>query len=233
MRVLAVGAHPDDVEILCAGTLARYAREGHDVTIACVTDGAAGHAEIPPATLRGIRRDEATAAAGVIGAEVLFGALPDELVFDDEKGRLVVVDVIRRARPDVILTHFPGDYHPDHRAVSEMVFAASFVASLPNVATGVPHHPLVPPLFFMDTLAGVGFLPEDYVDVTDTFEVKQRMLECHRTQLDWLADHDGIDVLGLVETVARLRGLQCGVALAEGFRAARQWPRARAERLLP
>lgn len=233
MRVLAVGAHPDDIEILCAGTLARYARDGADVVMCVATDGAAGHMEIPPDELADIRERETRASASVIGAELIWLGLPDELVFDDEGTRLLFVDAIRRARPDVILVHPPDDYHPDHRAVSSLVFNASFVASLPNIPTEHPAHATVPPIRYMDTLAGKGFHPTEFVDISETFETKRRMLECHASQLEWLRDHDDIDIVDFMTVVSKTRGIQAGVAFAEGFREADAWPRTKPQRVLP
>ncbi|MDH3674677.1 MAG: PIG-L family deacetylase, partial [Anaerolineae bacterium] len=101
MRVLAVGAHPDDLEILCGGTLARYAQEGHAVIMCVATDGTAGHMEIKPPELAQIREREARAAAEVIKAEFIWLGYPDELIFNDRETRLAVIDAIRQARPDV------------------------------------------------------------------------------------------------------------------------------------
>ena len=233
MRVLAVGAHPDDIEILCAGTLARYAADGADVVMCVATDGAAGHMEISPDELADIRERETRASAEVLGADLIWLGLPDEWVFDDPSTRLLFVDAIRRARPDVILTHPPNDYHPDHRAVSELVFNASFVASLPNIETEHEAHTTVPPIRYMDTLAGKGFHPTDFVDISATFDTKRRMLACHASQIDWLRDHDDIDIIEFMTVVSKTRGLQAGVAYAEGFREADTWPRTKPFRTLP
>ncbi|MFQ6130546.1 MAG: PIG-L deacetylase family protein [Armatimonadota bacterium] len=233
MRVLAVGAHPDDVEILCAGTLAKCAARGDEVHIAVATDGAAGHKVILPPELAEIRRREATAAAQLIGAQINFLAEPDELLFEDERTRLKMIDALRVADPDLIITHGPEDYHPDHLTCSRLVFGASFVSSVPNIKTEHAAQEKIGALYYMDTVAGAGFLPEEYVDITDTFVQKREMLSQHESQLTWLKEHDDIDILEFVETVARFRGLQCGVQYAEGFRAAHIWPRQKAERLLP
>jgi LmbE family N-acetylglucosaminyl deacetylase len=233
MRVLAIGAHPDDLEILCGGTLARCAARGDVVTMGVMTDGSAGHAEIGAAELAAIREREARAAAAVIGAEFTWLGLPDEFVFNDEPTRRRLLDAIRAARPDLILTHDPDDYHPDHRATSRAVFDASFVMGLPNVMTPSPPHPGVAPIYYFDTLAGVGFQPSEYVNITETFTTKQAMLAAHESQVAWLRHHDAIDIQAFVETVARFRGLQCGGEYAEAFRPAHAWPRLRAERLLP
>lgn len=233
MRVLAVGAHPDDLEILCAGTLARYVEAGHAVVMCVATDGTAGHMEIKPPELAEIREREARAAAEILGAEFIWLGFPDELIFNDEETRLVFVDAIRQARPDVIITHAPEDYHPDHRVVSRLVFDTSFIASLPNIETDHPAHPVVPPLYYMDTLAGKGFHPTEYVDITSTIETKHRMLACHASQVKWLKDHDDIDIVEFMEVVAKTRGIQSGVVFAEGFKHADVWPRTPAGRVLP
>ncbi len=232
-RVLAVGAHPDDLEILCAGTLAKYARQGAQVVMAIATDGSAGHMIIPPRELADVRHTEARNAAAVIGAELDWLGFSDELIFEDIATRLRFVEMIRMARPDLILTHDPGDYHPDHRAVSRLVFDASFVAGLPNVKTEHGAHPGVQPLYYFDTLSGAGFVPTEYVDVSETYEVKRKMLECHASQLAWLKDHDNIDMFDFIDVMTRSRGLQCGVVRAEGFRSEPAWGRARSYRLLP
>ncbi|MCZ7545519.1 MAG: hypothetical protein M5R40_19235 [Anaerolineae bacterium] len=137
------------------------------------------------------------------------------------------------AKPDVILTHDPHDYHPDHRAVSRLLFDASFLSGVPHVETAHAAHPGVPALYYYDVLTGVGFNPTEYVDIGETFKLKHKMLSCHESQIGWLMDHDGIDVLDLMTVMARSRGVQCGVAYAEGFRPEMGWGRVRPYRVLP
>jgi LmbE family N-acetylglucosaminyl deacetylase len=232
-RVLAVGAHPDDVEILAGGTLAKYTQAGAQVSIAIATDGSAGHMLIPPDELAGIRQREARQAASLIGADFYWLGYRDELLAEDIPTRLAFVDLIRAARPDVILTHNPEDYHPDHRATSRLVFDASFTSGLPNIKTEHPAHPGVPALFYFDSPGGTNFIPTEFVDIAATYEVKRAMLACHASQVKWLADHDHIDILDVIYITSRSRGLQCGSHLAEGFRSELAWPRQRPARLLP
>jgi len=233
LRILAVGAHPDDIEILCAGTLARYAAEGHKIFLGIATDGAAGHAEILPDQLRDIRAREATEAAAVLGAELRFVGEEDEWLFHDRPTREKFVELIRWADPDIIITHNPQDYHPDHRACADLVFAASFLSTLVNIMPEVPAQSKMATLFYMDSLAGTDFTPEYYVDISETMETKLEMLRKHETQLKWLQEHDGIDIIEFVQAVAARRGMECGVEYAEAFTVARVWPRLRPERLLP
>ncbi len=140
------------------------------------------------------------------------------MLFEDIATRLQVVDAIRVAKPDVILTHDPGDYHPDHRVVSRLVLDASFLSGLPQVRTQHECHPAVQPLIYFDTLAGAGFVPTEYVDVTDTFAGKQAVLQCHAGQFTWMSEHDAVDLVDLIQVMTRVRGLQCGVRHAEAFR---------------
>jgi len=232
-RVLAVGAHPDDIEILCAGTLARCRARGDDIAICVVTNGNMGSMTIQPPQLAAIREAEARESASRLEAEFHWLNIPDEFLYPDHETRMRFIEMIRAARPDLILTHAPNDYHQDHRTVSELVFVSSFIGAVPNVQTASPAHPQIAPLYYFDTLAGVDFLPTEYVDITETLETKLAMLRCHRSQLEWLGDYNGIDIVEFVTTVARFRGLQCGARYAEGFRRADAWPRVTTSRLLP
>ena len=233
-RVLAVGCHPDDIEVACAGTLARYRQLGHEVILCHLCNGDMGHKVIDPDTLKSIRTREAEASGTLIGAEVLNGGIGDLTLYADNKAtRDKVVDLIRYARPDIILTHSPEDYMPDHVATGKLVFDASFTATLPHYETALPFHPVIPPIYYMDTLAGVNFLPAEYVDISMVITDKLEALNCHHSQIDWMRDHDHIDFLDFVETCSKYRGLQCGVRYAEGFQAAAVWPRLPVRRLLP
>jgi len=233
MRILAIGAHPDDLEILCGGTLAKYAENGDEITMAVVTDGAAGSTELAIEELRKLRRQEAEESAKLIGADFIWLGEPDELFFENKESRLKILDLIRKAKPDVIITHAPSDYHPDHQAVSHAILNASFVATLPNIKSAHEAHERVCPIYYMDTLAGVNFQPSDYVDITAHFGMKQQMLACYTSQIRWLQYHDNIDILELIETTAKFRGYQIGVKHAEAFQSAQYWLRLKSERLLP
>jgi LmbE family N-acetylglucosaminyl deacetylase len=231
--VLAVGAHPDDIEILCGGTLAKYAQKGVKVSMAVSTDGAAGHMVIPPKELAEIRHAEAKASAAIIGADFYWLGLPDGTLYDTLENRMVYVELIRKAKPDVIITHFPNDYHPDHIAVSKLLFGASFISGLKNVKTESPFHPEVQPLVYFDSVNGANFLPTEFVDVTETWAIKRKMLECFESQITWLRDHDHVDFFQMVEVQTRARGYQCGVEFAEAFGSENVWPRSCPYRLLP
>ncbi len=233
MNILAVGAHPDDLEILCGGTLARYAKEGHRVVMAHVNNGNKGHHHIPPDELAETRDKEAIESSSIIGAEHINIDIDDLDAYVEREQILKCVDVIRGTEPDVIITHSPDDYMPDHSVSARIVFDASFVATLPHVKTEYEHFDRVTPVYYMDTLAGVNFKPSEYVDITETFETKQKMLSCHKSQLDWLKEHDRVDILKFIQTVAEFRGLQCGVRFAEAFSRVEKWGRNPVRRLLP
>lgn len=233
MRVLAVGAHPDDLEILCAGTLAKYRARGDAVVMCHVANGDKGHFMIPPDELTKIRRQEARDAAGVIGAEAREGGFLDMEIHDSDASRLRLIEIVRAAHPDVIITHHPDDYHTDHKAVSALMLEASFSATVPHLRTATVFLPKLPVVYFMDTLAGIHFQPTEYVDITPFFEQKKEMLSKHESQLVWLKDHDNYDALDALETMAKFRGYQCGVKYAEGFMRYQVWGRNRPGYFLP
>ena len=234
MNILAIGAHPDDIEIACAGTLAKCVKRGDRVIVCHVSNGNLGHVVIPPDELAEIRRKEARRAGSLAGIEVICAEFGDLDIFDNNKAaRDRIVDVIRYANPDLIITHNPDDYMPDHTAVSRLVFDASFTATLPNYASKVQGAAKLVPIYYMDTLAGVNFQPTEYVDITDEIDLKLQMLNCHESQIVWMRDHDHIDFPDMVKTCSRYRGYQCGVAYAEGFRQCQVYLKGTAKRLLP
>lgn len=231
MNILAIGCHPDDIEVACAGTLIKYAKQGHKVTICHIANGNMGHVEIQPDELRGIRLAEAKKSGSLAGIEVVTCDVGDLLVHDNIPQRDKVVDAIRNARPDTIIAHSPNDYMPDHVAASKLAFDASFSASVPHYGRGEAAK--LTPIYYMDTLAGVNFVPTEYVDISDEIDMKLEMLECHVSQMKWMRDHDGIDFAEFVKTCARFRGLQCGCRYAEAFTQCLAWPKIIAKRLLP
>lgn len=234
MNVLAIGCHPDDIEIACAGTLAKFVKQGHNVTVCHVANGNLGHVEIMPDELRDMRAEEARKAGALAGIKVVSCDIGDLLVYSEDRSqRDKVVNVIREAQPDLIITHSPDDYMPDHTAVSKLVFDASFAASVPHYESAVTAASKVTPIYYMDNLAGVGFTPEDYVDISDEIELKLSMLECHVSQMKWMREHDHIDFAEFVKTCARFRGLQCGVQYAEAFTTCRMHGKVVPARLLP
>lgn len=234
IRVLAIHAHPDDVEFQCAGTLILLREAGHQVTIATMTPGDCGSAVHDAETIAAIRREEARASAALIGADYLCLEFRDLAIFNDDESRRRVTEVLRRTRPDVILTAPPVDYIADHEMTSLLVRDACFAASCPNYATRQwePAPPMagIPHLYFVDPLEGSDRdgvrVPVDfYVDVSRVFATKQQMLACHASQREWLLRQHGIDEY--LESQARwgaVRGTEIGVEQAEAFRQYRGHP---------
>ncbi len=234
MRVLAVGCHPDDLEIGCGGTLARMAAEGHEVYMCHVCNGDMGHMVIMPDELGKLREGEAENAGAILGAKKVYNVDSGDCrtYSHDDNVRREMVRIIREVRPDFIITHDPNDYMEDHLQVSQLVFETSFTASVAHMYPEYPAYEVVP-IYYMDNLAGHNFLPEDYVDVTEYIDVKIKALECHESQLKWMLEHDKIDFAEFVKSCSRFRGLQCGVQYAEGFRGCMAHMRKATKRMLP
>jgi LmbE family N-acetylglucosaminyl deacetylase len=231
--VLAFGAHPDDLELLCAGTLARYAEKGVKVFMCNVTDGAKGGLGGDPEKIRKKRQVEAAASAGVIGAVSLAGPFRDGELEATLESRRWIIDTIRQCAPDVVFAHHPHDYHPDHKAVSSLVVDAIYHVAIPHFETEHPALASVPLLYFFDTVCGIGFLPEEYVDISSVIDKKKRMMAAHASQLDFVREHHRVDFIDMIEVTGRYRGYQCNAPYAEGFIASQSWPRGTTQRVLP
>ena len=139
LRILVIGAHPDDADIKAGGTAALWTALGHTVRLVSLTDGRAGHHEMAGPRLAERRRAEASAAAAVIGATYDVFDIPDGELDDGLENRHRVIRLIRSFRPDLVITHRSTDYHPDHRFAGLLVQDASYMMTVPAVCPDVPH----------------------------------------------------------------------------------------------
>ncbi len=217
LRILAMGAHPDDVEIQCGGILAKYAQAGHHVMMGYATNGDKGHMTIPPAELAVIRERESRAAAAVIGAEVFWMGFPDGDLFYDRPTRLAFIDMMRQARPDIVFTHWSEAYHPDHVATGQLVFGASYISNVPHIVTNHPANDTVPTIYYMDFDHSIITESAQYVDITDVYDLKVKMLEAHESQLVWIKERHNLDIVERMRADDRMVGQRCGAMYAESF----------------
>lgn len=228
VRILAIHAHPDDIEFQCAGTLALLKNRGHEIVIATMTPGDKGSAELGPDEIAAVRREEARKAAAILEAECHCLEFRDLSICHDNESRQRVTEMLRVARPQIVLTASQVDYMSDHEITGRLVFDACFNASVPNYRTEAanPAKPLdwIPHLYYMDASHGIDHfgnpLPVGFrVDVTSTFATKRAMLACHESQRNWLLRQHGMDeYLNAQESWSRQRGTELGVDYAEAFR---------------
>jgi LmbE family N-acetylglucosaminyl deacetylase len=194
LRILAIGAHPDDADIKAGGTAARWCALGHQVLMVSVADGSAGHHVTWGPSLAARRRAEAQAAAAVIGARYEVWDYPDGAVQATLEARHRVIRLIRRFRPDLVLTHRPGDYHPDHFATAQLVQEAAYMVTVPAVCPDTPHLPRSPViLYFADSFRKpCRFEPHVVVDIEEVLDRLVGMLHCHVSQFyEWLPFNAG------------------------------------------
>lgn len=226
--VLAVMAHPDDIEILCAGTLLRLKAAGWRVALATMTHGDCGSAELSPAEISAIRTAEAEASARLLGASYRCADMLDLFVLLNETAIKRTTELLRQVRPDVVITHSPADYMLDHEQTSAIVRTCTFAAPIRNVATDVPapapHLDHIPHLYYADPLEGTDPLgrriePGFYIDISEVIDRKAELLACHASQREWLLRHHGVDeYLDSMRAWGAQRGAEVGVGHAEGFR---------------
>jgi LmbE family N-acetylglucosaminyl deacetylase len=226
--VLALLAHPDDAEFLCAGTLIRL-RQEHDceVHIASMTPGDCGSAAHSPLEISRMRREEGARAATLIGARYHCLEERDLLIFYKEATLEKATRLVRQVRPRIVLTHSPTDYMVDHEMTSVITRAACFAAPIPNfleardlglTLPGIPHLYYCDPIEGKDPL-GSPVAPGFHIDIASAMDTKTAMLACHASQRAWLLKHHGMDQYVLaMRAWGEERGREAGVAFAEGFR---------------
>jgi N-acetylglucosamine malate deacetylase 1 len=227
-RVLAVVAHPDDAELLCAGALACAGADGAPIGVCVICSGNKGQPAKPIRNLAAVRRREMAAAARLLGAELFPVGISDSALTDDGANRSRLTEVFRRFRPTLVLAHAPEDYHPDHRAASALAEAASWFCASRGYKTQSAPIPQAPALWHMDTIGMSGFEPGFFLNVSTYLDLKEQMLRCHRSQMARGKDRDFSPLADLLRLQARARGAQSGVDAAEAFRAYRAFKRARA-----
>jgi LmbE family N-acetylglucosaminyl deacetylase len=221
MNILALGAHPDDVEFLCAGTLLKYRSLGHKIYIALTTSGNIGSTIHPSReAIAGQREQEQLQAACYYDAEVRFLRFDDEGLHDTPETRRGVINAIRWANPDVILTNPPFDQSTDHAMTGRLV--SEVVLSLPATLIPADEPPIdkKPSIFYWDIPGGIGFNPEIWVDISEFMEEKLKAVAEHKSQFQWTADYmpeGSWDFIDYCRTMARFRGIQGGYKYAEGF----------------
>ncbi len=234
MRVLAIAASPGDAEFACGGTLARVTRDDDGATAICtIANGNSTGADVPPRDLADTRRAEAEAAAGILGAELYWLNHSDFGVSGDSVTRVKVADVLRAFRADVVLAPAALGPSRDARAAGALALGAAELAAAANARSEHPALGAPPHVLSYAPGWAAGFVPTEYVDVTETQELKRRALEAHATLLVWRREREGIDLVQAAAAVAACRGLQAGVAAAEAFCLDPTSGRAPTRRLLP
>jgi len=189
LRILFIGAHPDDCELKAGGITALYRALGHQVKFVSVTDGRSGHHRHLPGQLVNIRRAEADAVAELMGIDYQILSNHDGKLLPTLEARFELIALIRRYQPDLIVTHRPNDYHPDHRATSTLVCDAAYMVIVPHVVPEVPPLRVNPVIaYFSDHFQKpVPFEPTVVIDIDAVLEQVIDQLECHKSQFhEWL-----------------------------------------------
>lgn len=226
--VLAVAAHPDDIEFLMAGTLLLLGNAGWELHYANLATGNCGSHVFSPARTRRVRRGEAREAARRLGAQWHPPLVDDAEIFYEDRLLRRVAALVREVRPSIVLTHSPQDYMEDHMNASRVAVTAAFVRGMPNYRT-LPARPAVSgectvyhalPHGLCDGL-GRPVLPESFVNTTSVQAAKRQALAAHESQKAWLDATQGMDsYLDAMDDMARVVG-----RMSRRFRFAEGWRR--------
>lgn len=201
-RVLAIGAHPDDVEFMCSGTMQLLKETGMELHLATLTGGDLGTEDRTREEIREIRLNEARRSAQEMGAEYYFLGFDDFEIFYTSEAHQKVTALLRDVDPGIVLTHPPADYMADHEITSRLVRSACFSAPVPafNLEGLTESGPTgrIPFLYYAQPMEGIDIYgidvpPGIYVDISEVISRKELYLACHQSQREWLRKHHGID----------------------------------------
>ena len=223
--VLSFGAHPDDAEFMCAGTLVLLREKGWQVHIATMAPGDCGTVEYSREEISRIRRAEAAKSASILDGSYHCLECGDIFITYDRPTLLKAIELVRRVRPAIVFTLSPSDYMVDHEMASRLAQTACFACGIVNVETSgaEPFEP-VPYLYYMDPVEGKDNFGAEVkagtiVDITGVMDTKEKMLCCHESQRNWLLKHHGIDNYVIaMKALSRKRGKEIHRNFAEGFR---------------
>lgn len=202
LNVVVVGAHPDDPESGCGGTIALYAQQGHNVVVLYLTRGEAGIPGKSAQEAAAIRTAESEKACAILKARPVFAGQIDGDTELNPARYAEFRKILDAEKPDIVLTHWPIDSHRDHRAASLLAYDAWLDGGRRF------------DLYYFEVLQGVQtqeFRPTDYVDISAVAGVKKDACFAHASQrpaTDFWPQH---------EEMARFRGIECGVGQAEAF----------------
>lgn len=193
LRIIVIGAHPDDPDKV-GGTAYKWASLGHDVLMVSLTSGDAGHQTLSPAKLAKVRREEARKAGEVIGVKYITLNNHDGQLMPTYKNRLQVIKLIREHQADIVITHRPYDYHPDHRYTGTLVLDAAYMVTVPKILPEVPHLKKNPVFLYMSDgfIHPEPFKPDVCIPIDDVIEKKIDMYHQHTSQMyEWLPYNRG------------------------------------------
>lgn len=222
--VLGIFAHPDDAEIVSAGTLSLLKKAGWSVHIASMTPGDKGSAVLSREEISRIRKAEGAASARLLDGEYHCLEFDDVYIVYDRETINRVTTLIRKVQPDIVITASPNDYMVDHEMTSRIVQTACFSAGIKNMETAGEPYLSVPHLYYADPIENKDILGRFVevpilIDITGEIETKAEMLASHKSQRDWLLAHHKIDeyILGM-KRYGEFRGKEINVKYAEGYR---------------
>ncbi len=225
-RAFAIVAHPDDIEFMMAGTLCLLRDAGYALHYMTVADGSLGSTRHDAATIAAMRRQEAIAAATLLGATYHESICPDMGIFYDAATMRRLTAVVREVAPTILLTHPPQDYMEDHMNTCRLALSAAFVRGAPNYRTEPERAPVNTPVtvyhalpYGLRTPLGEPVRAGCYVDITDVMPLKREMLAMHRSQQEWLDASQGVGAfVAHMEQMSREVGRLSGrFVFAEGW----------------
>ncbi|MCS7468786.1 PIG-L family deacetylase [Stieleria sp. ICT_E10.1] len=230
--VLAIAAHPDDIEYLMVGTMLQLARRGWELHYVNLCDGSRGSTTMDREECARTRLAEAKNACQMMGATFYDPIYPDMAATYSFENLAKVTAIVRTAKPSVVLTHSPSDYMEDHEIACRLAVSAAFSHGMPNLVSDPPVPPFYEPVTVYHcqpvgnrTPLGELVTPHFFVDHSDLIDKKVELLGCHASQKEWLDESQGMDsYLQTMRDINAETGQMSGkFEYAEGWRKHLHW----------
>jgi bacillithiol biosynthesis deacetylase BshB1 len=212
LDILVIGAHPDDAEIGCGGTIAHYAKKGKKVGVLDLSNG-----EPTPFGTVEKRMEEAKVASEILGLAVRITLdMTNRYIENTIENRKKVAEVIRKYKPNILISHPSNDWHPDHVACHQIVNAAKFQAKLTKTESKYPeHYPKYVFYFDHSHIKDKNRKSDFLIDISDSLEDKINSLKAYKTQ--FVENKKHLRIFDYIKERAGCLGYQIGVRYAEGF----------------
>lgn len=214
VHLCVIGAHIGDAEIMAGGVVCKYVESGHKATLVHLTPGEKGNPRLSPAQYRKQKVSEARKFASAVGAEVIVLNYKDGELPDNEEVRLRVCDIIRKIKPDIVITHWKGSFHKDHRTCHNVVMDGVFYAALPGIKRALPAHSIKLLYYAENWEDPYDYQPDIWIDISSVYN---KWLEALKVEALFRGEISSFDYMRYYQGLVNLRGAEVGFAQAETF----------------
>ena len=214
LHLCVIGAHIGDAEITAGATVCKYTSAGHRATLVHLTPGEKGNPGLSPGEYRKQKIKEANESAKIMGADVMVLDYKDGELPNTDEVKLRVCDVIRKIKPDIVITHWKGSFHKDHINCHHVVMEGVFYAAVPGIERELPAHPIKLLYYAENWEDPFDYAPDAWIDVSAVYEQWLAALKVHAL---FRGEVSSFDYVRYYQGLVNMRGAEVGVKQAQTF----------------